>query len=136
MKYDIAVPAYFVSEAKAEAARRFRDAAAQHADKPLPCQTDPETWFSTRSADRLVAIAQCMTCPVRRECRDLRDTEPVDQHGIWGGRGTTAKGQPLCAMCGHGFQPRHRAQQYCGPDCRAQARREKTRLYDQARRQR
>lgn len=54
----------------------------------LPCQSDPEAFFPSRStplAEIQEAQVACSNCFFRRECRDIRRATN-SRYGIWGGR--------------------------------------------------
>jgi len=48
-----------------------------------------EIWYPTKDAsasfETAVAIAVCLTCPVREACLELALRIDAGQHGIWGG---------------------------------------------------
>jgi hypothetical protein len=47
-------------------------------------QTDPELFFSPDPKELEAAMNLCGTCPVQRECADLRKKEN-HRHGVWAG---------------------------------------------------
>lgn len=47
-------------------------------------QTYPDLFFSPEPREIEAAINLCGTCPVRKECADLRRQEN-HRHGVWGG---------------------------------------------------
>lgn len=53
-------------------------------DVDMPCMRDPELWFAELPADVERAKAQCLVCPLQRECLEgaLERREPW---GVWGG---------------------------------------------------
>lgn len=56
--------------------------------KSVPCQSDPDLFFSNRKAEIELAKEACLYCPIKSECFQdaLWDEE---RSGIWGG--TTMK---------------------------------------------
>lgn len=54
----------------------------------LPCATDPELWFSPRTADRHHAARTCHTCPILTTCLQHA---PNERWGIWGGIDTETR---------------------------------------------
>jgi hypothetical protein len=50
---------------------------------------DPEWWFPDHGQTRLraMAVAECLRCPVRLECRTAG--EAGEGYGVWGGRDFT-----------------------------------------------
>ena len=135
MSYDIAVPRYLVSEAKAAAIVAFWKTADHHTGN-IPCQEDPELWFSTRGDDWLHASAACLTCPVQQECDQLANTSPKEKWGVWGGRPAGGRGGLHCVRCGHRFSGDEQSRrQYCSDACRVAARRDGKRASDRRRQQ-
>lgn len=53
-------------------------------DQRLPCQENPELWFSEDRLERRAAVGICGTCPVQQECASLA-LESGEDHGVWGG---------------------------------------------------
>ncbi|MEV7589697.1 WhiB family transcriptional regulator [Streptomyces sp. NPDC089922] len=49
----------------------------------IPCEVNPEIWFSENSVDAQSAKEACGFCPVRAECAELGEGE---EFGIWGGQ--------------------------------------------------
>ncbi|MFJ7590151.1 WhiB family transcriptional regulator [Streptomyces sp. NPDC097617] len=49
----------------------------------IPCEANPEVWFSESTADVDQAKGACGFCPVRAECAELGENE---EFGIWGGQ--------------------------------------------------
>ncbi|THA41781.1 WhiB family transcriptional regulator [Streptomyces sp. A1547] len=48
----------------------------------IPCEVNPESWFSETASDVAQAKEACSFCPVRTECAELGEDE---EFGIWGG---------------------------------------------------
>jgi WhiB family transcriptional regulator, redox-sensing transcriptional regulator len=51
-------------------------------DEPLPCATDPDAFFNSRTQRR--AVTQCSACSFRGRCGYNAITSGAT-HGIWGG---------------------------------------------------
>ncbi|MFD6970574.1 WhiB family transcriptional regulator [Streptomyces sp. NPDC059949] len=49
----------------------------------IPCEVNPEIWFSESATDANQAKEACGFCPVRGECAELGENE---EFGIWGGQ--------------------------------------------------
>lgn len=63
----------------------------------LPCQDDPEAWFTATEVEtpsNLLLIAKakagCAVCPVTVECLELAFTYAVE-YGVWGGKTSTER---------------------------------------------
>ncbi len=50
----------------------------------MPCQREPQLWFSDRPADLERAKAMCRTCGVRLACL-AGALDRAEPHGVWGG---------------------------------------------------
>lgn len=50
----------------------------------LPCEEDPDTFFSEGEYNTAWAKAACATCPIREACLQMA-LENDEPHGIWGG---------------------------------------------------
>jgi len=94
--------------------------------------TDPEVFFPDGGGSVSQAKKICGRCDVIQECREYAVDEP-EEYGVWGGmsqqqlgRIRRARGQE-CRRCGAVFRYRRTKSasppRYCGPECRAAARR-------------
>jgi WhiB family redox-sensing transcriptional regulator len=97
---------------------------------------DPDLFFPVRfeaSVD-VQAKAVCAGCPVQAECLDYALDHGI-KHGIWGGKSERqrralrgSRGRRVrCRRCGGWFEARSTAV-YCGPDCRAAAHNDTSRV--------
>jgi WhiB family redox-sensing transcriptional regulator len=48
----------------------------------VPCEDEPDLWFSEAAEDVRQAKQACGFCPVRAECTELGEDE---EYGVWGG---------------------------------------------------
>lgn len=48
----------------------------------VPCQVQPELWFSDNASDKAYAKTECFFCPLQAECLELGQDE---EYGIFGG---------------------------------------------------
>jgi WhiB family transcriptional regulator, redox-sensing transcriptional regulator len=58
--------------------------ARQAVDGLLPCQRDPQLWFSERPDELELAKAHCRPCPLRGPCL-AGAAERREPYGVWGG---------------------------------------------------
>ena len=58
--------------------------ARQAVDGLLPCQRDPQLWFSDRPDELELAKAHCRPCPLRGPCL-AGAVERREPYGVWGG---------------------------------------------------
>ena len=49
----------------------------------IPCEANPEFWFSESPQDVAEAKAACGYCPVKENCADMGEDE---EFGVWGGK--------------------------------------------------
>lgn len=72
----------------------------------LPCEANPDMWFSQDITEQAHAAQACLECPLIDRCRALADAPPRPREGIWAGRDygrrVTAR---LCADCRTGWWP-------------------------------
>lgn len=63
---------------------KFIDLVDAARDNAVPCQNDPELWWSLHGPDILEAKRLCVGCPIRVACGEwaLRANE---NEGVWGG---------------------------------------------------
>lgn len=50
----------------------------------VPCEMDPETWWSDNKEEQADAAAVCMTCPMRQPCGEWA-LIGNERYGVWGG---------------------------------------------------
>lgn len=72
----------------------------------LPCESDPDMWFSFDVTEQAHAALACLECPVIAECGLLADAPPQPREGIWAGRDYSRRETArLCTQCGKGWWP-------------------------------
>jgi WhiB family redox-sensing transcriptional regulator len=92
-------------------------------------EVDPELWFPAAGERGTAARRICAGCPVRAQCLEYAlAASPL--YGVWAGLSVkqlrevaASRGLPRpCYRCGEMFTSPQRGA-YCGPECRAAARR-------------
>lgn len=57
----------------------------EEAAAPTPCGADPERWFPDEQKPDPYAVAACWSCHFQRGCARRALSQPLPEHGIWGG---------------------------------------------------
>lgn len=82
-----------LTAAQVEAAYDF----AKHKDalpNPLPCEKQPDMWFSPKPSEQQYAKYQCTSCPIIEECRRYAEVLEV-RYGVWAGHVHTRQPKKL-----------------------------------------
>lgn len=116
-------PTHIIGDDKAKAQHQFglaiKTAVDELGEWAIPCQRDPEAWFSDQPDIRFAALQECRTnCPVINQCRTYAHADPPERNGIWGGQQMEPNAK-VCERCGKPFgrDTNKRAQRYCGLRC-------------------
>lgn len=104
---------HILTDEQTEQWREFENSVDTIRPDRLPCELDPDIYYSIYAEDRAIAIAMCGTCPLIEQCRPLAAHE---KFGVWAGVSLDTHQPAECGNCGRWFYP-EKQRRYCHEAC-------------------